>query len=166
MVAAASGFVVVSLSLLLRWRASRKPPPHLGSGLRRRLSTAAMPAAARTADVAANTAAVPELRPSPPFSLENTKDAAASAAAAADAADAFDAAACPALEVALRTALYVSPAFASKRRAFRDAARRSEVAIVTDFDHTLTAPSSPECHDVLVGVLGCPVGESLFGGLV
>jgi hypothetical protein len=66
-------------------------------------------------------------------------------------ANAVDAMECTALEEDLQSALWVSPAFHEKRLAFREAARRRSVAVVSDFDHTLTAPWSTQCHDVLVG---------------
>ena len=151
MVAAVSGCVVVSITFLSRFRMSKKPSLSLGNGFRRYLSTIGSAAGAseraigeidHSFDSSKNISQVPTVATS----------SACSNADATDTADtnAIDAAACSALEEALQSALFVSPDFQEKRLAFREAARQRSVAVVTDFDHTLTAPWSTQCHDVLV----------------
>eukprot|EP00614_Pseudopedinella_elastica_P023268 CAMPEP_0172628620 /NCGR_PEP_ID=MMETSP1068-20121228/162908_1 /TAXON_ID=35684 /ORGANISM="Pseudopedinella elastica, Strain CCMP716" /LENGTH=335 /DNA_ID=CAMNT_0013438891 /DNA_START=70 /DNA_END=1080 /DNA_ORIENTATION=- len=55
----------------------------------------------------------------------------------------------PPSKLATPDALYVSPSFAEKCAAVRQAVRRRDLALITDFDHTLTSHESHECHDVL-----------------
>ena len=178
MVAAVSGCVVVSITFLSRFRMSKKPSLSLGIGFRRYLSTIGSAAGASeralgevgySLDSSKYESQVPIVAISSAtsnadvdYSLDSSKYvsqvpivAISSATSNADATDnadtnAVDAAACSALDEALQSALFVSPAFQEKRLAFREAARRRSVAVVTDFDHTLTAPWSTQCHDVLV----------------
>lgn len=53
------------------------------------------------------------------------------------------------LSAALQSALYVDPDFHSKCEEVRRAVKTQQVAIVSDFDHTMTESSSAECHDII-----------------
>lgn len=151
MVAAVSGCVAISITFLSRFRISKKPSLSLGIGFRRYLSTigSALGALERAiGEVDCSVESSINVRQVPIVATPS----ATSNSDATDTADTnpVDAAACSALDEALQSALFVSPAFQEKRLAFRGAARRRSVAVVTDFDHTLTAPWSIQCHDVLV----------------
>ena len=53
------------------------------------------------------------------------------------------------VEAAIACALHVGPETRSKIARFRAAAARRELAIVSDFDRTLTAFDSVQCHDMM-----------------
>ena len=159
MVAAFSGCVMISLSFLSRFRMSRKRRLPSGLSFRPYLTTMGA-AAAGTSEGISNATDSCMIEHSNDASenpsgisiesvaaLSGSTNAESTETANANAVDAME---CTALEEDLQSALWVSPAFHEKRLAFREAARRRSVAVVTDFDHTLTAPWSTQCHDVLV----------------
>ena len=53
------------------------------------------------------------------------------------------------LAAALLPALHVSPEFDEKVTAVRASAAAGTLAVISDFDHTLTTPASQECHDIV-----------------